>query len=108
MNTKAQQKKLIFADIDKIKKVVANTKVQEGSGFFSTILKAAKSVITSPLAGEIKTIVLKEVLIPLIRKKMGGSGYVLAGNGLVVAGGSLKLAGEGCCKRKTRKRKTKK
>tara|TARA_R110000787_G_scaffold191748_2_gene303242 strand:- start:957 stop:1298 length:342 start_codon:yes stop_codon:yes gene_type:complete len=58
----------------------------KGQGF-KEILKSIGSVL-GPIAKEIGPIVLKELILPFVKKK-------ISGKGLTPAGGSLKLAGQG-------------
>ena len=67
----------------------------QGEGIMS-ILKSIGKVL-GPVAKEIGPVVLKEFIVPFIKKK-------IAGKGLSPAGSGLKLAGQGK-KRKTGKRK---
>ena len=70
-----------------------------GEGFMD-ILKSIGSVL-GPIAKEIGPTVLKELILPFVKKKMTGNGLSPAGGGLSPAGGglstggALKLAGQG-------------
>jgi hypothetical protein len=57
-----------------------------GEGFMD-IVKSIGSVL-GPIAKEVGPVVLKEFVLPLLKKK-------ISGGGLSPAGGSLKLAGQG-------------
>ena len=70
--------------------------------------------VLGPIAKEIGPTVMKEIVLPMLKKKIEGKGKGRSplstpgngkGNGLSPAGGSLKLAGQG--KKKRRRRKTK-
>jgi hypothetical protein len=69
----------------------------QGEGFMDIVRKAGKFL--GPIAKVIGPVVLKEIIIPLIKQKMGGNGVGLPGSG-------LKLAGKG--KKKKAKKKAKK
>lgn len=71
-----------------------------GEGFMD-ILKSIGGVL-GPIAKEIGPTVLKEFILPFVKKKMtgnglspAGSGLSPAGSGLSPTGGSLRLAGQG-------------
>jgi hypothetical protein len=69
-----------------------------GEGFMD-ILKSIGGVL-GPIAKEIGPTVLKEFILPFVKKKMAGNGahgmgLSPAGGGLSPAGGALKLAGQG-------------
>jgi hypothetical protein len=58
------------------------------------ILKSIGDVL-GPIAKELGPTVMKEFIIPFIKKKIEGKGLNPAGMGLSPAGGALKLAGQG-------------
>lgn len=76
----------------------------QGEGFMDIVRKAGKFL--GPIAKVIGPIVLKEIIVPLIKQKMGGKGVKLAGKGVKLAGKGVKLAGKG--KKKKPKKKVKK
>jgi hypothetical protein len=65
----------------------------KGEGIKSILAKVKKAL--GPIAKEIGPVVLKELIIPFLKKKAGLSGK--AGKGS--CGGTLKLAGQGNRKR---------
>ena len=70
------------------------------------ILKSIGKAL-GPIAKEVGPVVLKELIIPML-KKQAGLGLGVAGGGLGVAGNGLKLAGSGAKKKRRKRRKTKK
>ena len=85
--TKAQQKSLLSALPAHRKNAVkahCQSCQMKGEGFMD-ILKSIGGVL-GPIAKELGPTVLKEFILPFIKKKMG--------NGLTPAGGALRLAGQ--------------
>ena len=68
-----------------------------GEGFMD-ILKSIGGVL-GPIAKEVGPTVLKEFILPFVKKKIAGKGLSPAGGahgmGLSPAGGALRLAGQG-------------
>lgn len=62
-----------------------------GEGFMD-ILKSIGGVL-GPIAKEVGPVVLKEFILPFIKKKIAGNGLSPAGGGLSPAGGGLNPAG---------------
>jgi hypothetical protein len=58
------------------------SKAMKGEGFGSFLKKAGHFL--GPIAKVIGPVILKEIVIPLIRKKMAGTGLKLAGKGRIV------------------------
>ena len=106
--TNAQQKALLNALPANRKNAVkahCRSCQMRGEGFMD-IIKSIGSVL-GPIAKEIGPTVLKEFVLPFVKKKMSGNGLSPAGGayhgmGLSPAGGALKLAGQG---KKTKKPK---
>lgn len=105
--TIVQQRKiaqsLTPAQMKKIKSICGKCE-QKGEGF-SDIFKKVQKFLGSPLAKAIGKTVLKEIILPFlkkaVKKKLTGGGC--KGKGLKLAGGGLKLAG-GRAKKKKPKR----
>ena len=80
--TLAQQRK-IYKALPAAKRSAVTTKcrtcAQRGDGFMS-ILKSIGSVL-GPIAKEIGPVLLKDVIIPMVGKKIQGNGLKLAGQG---------------------------
>jgi hypothetical protein len=73
-----------------------------GKGFMDVIKKIGGFI--SPLVKELGPTVLKEIILPLVKKKLGGNGLNLGGNGLQLAGKRTAGRGKkGCtgCKRRS-------
>jgi hypothetical protein len=91
--TTPQQKALLHAlpahRKNAVKKHCQSCQMQ-GEGIMD-ILKSIGGVL-GPIAKEIGPTVLKEFILPFVKKKMAGNGH---GMGLSPAGGALKLAGQG-------------
>lgn len=69
--------------------------IMRGEGIMDVLKSIGK--VLGPVAKEIGPTVLKEFVIPFIKKK-------IEGKGLTPAGGALRLAGQGKKKRKTKGR----
>lgn len=74
----------------------------KGEGIKDILKGAAK--ILGPVAKEIGPTVMKELIIPMIKKQMG-MGLNLPGGGLNLPGGALKLAGQGEHKKEVKHKK---
>ena len=75
---------------------------QAGMGFFEDVGSFFSKIVHDPtvrsIASTVGPIVLEKFIIPMIEKKMGGGGVVLAGKGKTkkkAKGCGLKLAGSG-------------
>ena len=75
-----------------------------GSKAVKFLTPAAKAIAKElkPIIKEVGPVVMKEVVVPLLKKKFlgGGISMFMPGSGLNPAGGSLRLAGQrgkGCC-----------
>jgi hypothetical protein len=87
--TKTQQKALLKALPESRKNAIkahCRSRQMKGEGIMD-ILKSIGSVL-GPIAKEVGPTVLKEFVLPFVKKKM-------AGGSLSLPGGSLKLAGQG-------------
>lgn len=73
-------------------KTHCNSCQMKGQGIMD-ILKSIGSVL-GPIVKEIGPTVLKELIIPFIKKKMAGGGLTLPGSGLTLPGSGLRLAGQ--------------
>ena len=97
---KLTEQRRLYDALPKARKVALRKHCQccqmRGDGI-KDILKSVGKVL-GPIAKEIGPTVMKEIVLPLLKKK-------IEGKGLTPAGGSLKLAGQG--KKKRRSRKTK-
>ena len=82
--------------------VVKRRKTQQGDGIFRDIAKAI-----GPLVKQIAPVLAKEILLPLIKKKVGagkrGAGLKTPGNGLKTPGNGLKTPGNGRKRKAARK-----
>ena len=58
--------------------------VMSGSGFMDVLKSIGNAV--GPVVKELGPTVLKEIILPLVKKKMEGNGIRLAGGGLRLAG----------------------
>lgn len=67
-----------------------------GEGLFDIIKSAGKFLVKElgPIAREVGPTVLKELVIPLLKQKIVGSGLKTAGGGLKLPGRGLRLAGQ--------------
>ena len=84
--TKAQQKALLKAlPAHRKNAVKAHCQQMKGEGFMD-ILKSVGSVL-GPIAKEVGPTVLKEFVLPFVKKK-------IEGGGLSLPGGALRLAGQ--------------
>lgn len=96
----AQQRKLLralpAARINAVKKHCRLCEMR-GEGLMSILKSVGKAL--GPIAKEIGPVVLKEMILPLLKKKLG--------MGLTPAGGTLRLAGQGAMKRRRRKKSMK-
>lgn len=94
--TKAQQKALIKA-LPAMHKASAKQHAlalhMQGHGIMD-IVKSIGSFL-GPIAKEVGPTVLKEFVLPFLKKKMEGNGLALPGQGLSLPGKGLKLAGQG-------------
>lgn len=90
--TKAQQKALLNA-LPAIHKAAAKQHAidlrMKGHGIMD-IIKSVGSYL-GPIAKEIGPTILKEFIVPFIKKKMEGGGLALPGQGLKLAGQGKKL-----------------
>ena len=74
--------------------------VQSGTGIFGDAFNWLKKTL-GPIAKEIAPVVLKEFVMPMLKKKVGlglstaGSGLRRAGSGLSTAGSGVRTAGSG-------------
>jgi len=105
--TKAQQLALLQSLTPAQRKLVKAhfyKNAQAGMGIVDSIAGFASKAapILGPIASVVGPMVLKEFILPFLKKKFGGSGYYNAkkgavmkpmGNGLGLAGKGLKLAG---------------
>ena len=99
-------KSLPTSSITSVKKHCKDCEMK-GQGI-GDILRSIKNFL-GPIFKEVGPTVLKELVVPFIKKKMdgkgtslAGKGTSLAGRGTSLAGGTLKLAGQG--KKKRRKK----
>lgn len=90
--TKAQQKQLLVPHKSMIKKHSLNL-AMKGHGIMD-IVKQVSSFL-SPIIQKVGPTVLKEFILPFLKKKMEGQGLIMAGQGLLPSGDGLKLAGQG-------------
>lgn len=77
-----------------VRRVCQNCEMK-GDGLKSILSKVGRAL--GPIAKEIGPTVMKELVLPMLKKKLTGSG-------LSVPGGSLKLAGQGRKRRRRRKK----
>ena len=74
-----------------------------GEGFLDVLKSAGKFLVKTlgPIAKEVGPTVLKELVVPMLKKKAGlglnpaGAGFAMPSSGLKLAGQGLKLAGQG-------------
>lgn len=97
--TKAQQKALMEAMSATQKQMIVDAMMrhhaQTGTGFLDSVksfFKKAGQVLSPalPFLKDISGPILKEVLLPIIKSKIGATG-----SGMSLAGSGLKLAGQG-------------